>query len=230
VHSGKKEIINPMQTPPIFLWKGLIIGFSIAAPVGPIGVLCIRRTLINGRFSGFISGLGAATADAIYGTIAALGLAFITNLLVAQETWLRLLGGLFLCYLGYINFSEKPGKINHSIEILSSNKRSDRYRSAYLADYASTLLLTLTNPLTILSFIAIFGGLGLAEPATSPWAALALITGVFCGSVLWWFLLSTAANLFREKFLTPTGLQWVNRISGAVIFSFGVAALVSLLQ
>jgi len=93
-----------------FLLKGLIIGFSIAAPVGPIGVLCIRRTLTGGRASGLVSGLGAASADAIYGCIAGFGLAFISNFMISQQAWLRLIGGLFLCYFGLKTLLTKPAE------------------------------------------------------------------------------------------------------------------------
>ena len=134
-----------------FLPKGLIIGFSIAAPVGPIGVLCIRRTLAEGWPSGLVSGLGAASADAIYGSIAGFGLAFISNFLVSQQFWLRLVGGIFLCYLGTRTLLSRPAE-----------QAPVGKNGGLLAAYGSTLFLTLTNPMTIISFVAIFAGLGLA--------------------------------------------------------------------
>jgi predicted secreted hydrolase/threonine/homoserine/homoserine lactone efflux protein len=209
-----------------FLLRGFIIGISIAAPVGPIGVLCIRRTLANGRISGFISGLGAATADGLYGSLAALGLTFLIDLLVGGQTWLQSIGGLFLCYLGIKTFIERPApnpiskqetKLN-----LDSNHPSGR---SLLADYASTLLLTLTNPLTILSFAAIFAGLGLTAQAGSANQGLILVLGVFTGSATWWFVLSTLANVLRVRMLKPQGMRWINRISGVVIAGFGGLAL-----
>jgi threonine/homoserine/homoserine lactone efflux protein len=198
-----------------FLLRGLIIGFSIAAPVGPIGVLCIRRTLTDGRISGLVSGLGAATADAIYGCIAGFGLAFISNFLVSQQIWLRLAGGAFLCYLGLKTLFAKPSEQ----PVLA--KRNDLH-----GVYASTFFLTLTNPMTILSFMAIFAGLGLAGTSRNYGSAGVLVLGVFSGSALWWFLLSGAVALFREK-VNERGLQWVNRISGAIITGFGLFALLS---
>src|SRR5512143_860107 len=132
-----------------FYLRGLIIGFSIAAPVGPIGVLCIRRTLSDGRLYGFVSGLGAATADACYGTIAALGLTIVSTFLVEQANWLRLLGGLYLCYLGLKTFRSRPA--DRAVEATTREH-------GLLGAYASTLFLTLTNPLTILSFLAVFAG------------------------------------------------------------------------
>jgi threonine/homoserine/homoserine lactone efflux protein len=200
----------------IFLLKGFVIGFSIAAPVGPIGVLCIRRTLSNGWASGLISGLGAATADAIYGSIAGFGLTFISNFLVSQEVWFRLVGGAFLCYLGTKTFLSKASKLTGT-----SNK------IGFLGDYASTFLLTLTNPLTIISFAAVFAGLGLGTSAGDYLSAVFLVSGVFFGSVFWWFLLSGGIGLFRAKF-SFARLQWINRFSGVIIAFFGLIALVSL--
>jgi threonine/homoserine/homoserine lactone efflux protein len=200
-----------------FLLRGLAIGFSIAAPVGPIGVLCIRRTLDKGRASGLISGLGAATADAIYGCIAGFGLVFISNFLVSQQVWLRLIGGVFLCYLGLKTLLAKPG------EQAALGKRNGLVYS-----YASTFFLTLTNPMTIISFAAIFAGLGLASTGGNYVSAGVLVLGVFIGSALWWLILSSGVGVLRVKF-NPHGLQWVNRISGVIITGFGLFALLSAL-
>ena len=201
----------------IFLVKGIIIGFSIAAPVGPIGVLCVRRTLNNGWASGLFSGLGAATADAIYGSIAGFGLSFISNFLVSQQMWLRLAGGVFLCYLGGKTFLSRASDLEGSAK-----------RIGLLGDYASTFFLTLTNPLTIISFAAVFAGLGLGASPGDYLSALFLVAGVFSGSVSWWFLLSGGVGLFRPRF-SPAALRWVNRFSGVIIFVFGLLALLSLL-
>ena len=198
-----------------FLLKGLIIGFSIAAPVGPIGVLCVRRTLTEGRASGLVSGIGAATADAIYGCIAGFGVAFISNFLVSQQVWLRLIGGLFLCYLGPKTWLAKP------IEQAALPKGN-----GLIGAYASTFFLTITNPMTIISFAAIFAGLGLASTSRNYISAGGLVLGVFIGSALWWFFLSNLVGLFRARFNT-NGLQWVNRISGVIITGFGLFALLS---
>lgn len=199
------------------LLRGIIIGLSIAAPVGPIGVLCIRRTLAEGRAAGFVSGLGAATADAIYGSIAGFGLTFISGFLVDQQAWISLIGGLFLCYLGVRAFFAETAE----------ETDSERGRGL-LSAYSSTFLLTLTNPMTILAFAAIFAGLGVADTGRDYASAAVLVLGVFCGSVLWWFALSTIAGLFRERF-DLRALRWVNRASGVIVTGFGVAALISLL-
>jgi len=198
-----------------FLFRGLAIGFSIAAPVGPIGVLCIRRTLAKGRACGFVSGLGAATADAIYGSIAAFGLAFVSNFLVSQQVWLRLIGGLFLCYLGLKTLWARP-----------SEQEASGEGNGLIGAYASTFFLTLTNPMTIISFAAIFAGLGLAGTSGSYVSAGVLVFGVFMGSALWWLMLSSGVGACRSL-LNQQGLQWVNRISGAIILGFGLWALLS---
>jgi len=200
-----------------FLLRGLILGFSIAAPVGPIGVLCIRRTLANGRASGLVSGLGAASADAIYGSVAAFGLTVISSFLVERQTALRLVGGLFLLYLGVRTLLARPA--TETTVIASTSLGSD---------YATTFVLTLTNPMTILAFAAVFAGLGLTAGAGFG-SALLLVLGVFLGSALWWLLLVTIVSLVRHR-LTPTSLRWVNIASGVIITVFGLIALGSLMR
>ena len=196
------------------LLTGGILGFSIAAPVGPVGALTIRRTLAQGRLAGFLTGLGAATADSFYGAVAAFGLTFVTGFLMAQQGWLTLVGGLFLCYLGAATFLAKPAPIEHAPPI-----------STLLGAYASTVLLTLTNPATILSFMGIYAGLGLREAVASYGSASAFVFGVFVGSAAWWLLLSFGVGALRERVSTH-GLRWINRVSGAMIAAFGVLVLV----
>ena len=200
----------------VFFLRGLIIGFSIAAPVGPIGVLCISRTLTEGRISGLISGLGAATADALYGSIAAFGLAFISNILINQQGWIRLIGGVFLCSLGIKIFLSSPAK------------QAARVKGPGLVStYASTFFLTLTNPMTILSFAAIFAGLGVGSETANYLFAGTLVLGVFIGSAFWWLILSSGVSLIRKK-IESHRLRWVNRMSGIIITIFGILALLSL--
>lgn len=196
--------------------RGFLLGLAIAAPVGPIGVLCIRRTLSEGRAIGFISGLGAASADLLYGCVTAFGLTAISGLLVRQQTWLRLVGGLFLCYLGIRTLLARPG-----------NTAAGAKGSGPFGAYFSTLLLTLTNPVTILSFAAVFAGLGVGTTANSYAAAGAIVLGVFLGSAAWWFTLSGGVSLLRDRF-NQRALLWVNRISGIIILGFGGAALLSI--
>ena len=198
-----------------FFIKGLIIGFSIAAPVGPIGILCIRRTLAEGMVSGFLSGLGAATADATYGIIAGFSLTIISNFLIGQQVLLRLIGGIFLCYLGIRTFIKRPAEKPALVD-----------DKGLFGNYFSTFLLTLTNPMTIISFAAVFAGLGLGANSSSYVSSLILVIGVFLGSGSWWLILCLMVNLFRKRF-SITGLQWVNRVSGLVIMIFGLIALAS---
>jgi threonine/homoserine/homoserine lactone efflux protein len=198
-----------------FLLKGLVIGFSIAAPVGPIGVLCIRRSLSEGRRVGLATGVGAATADATYGGVAAFGLTAISSFLIGHRGWLELLGGLFLCWLGIRTFFSRPATREGEV-------RAGGLHSAFL----TTFFLTLTNPMTILSFVAVFAGLGLgASPDFI--AASVLVAGVFVGSALWWMLLSSGVALFQSR-VRSSWMQTVNRLSGCVIFAFGVYSLSTL--
>ncbi|MEW5938442.1 MAG: LysE family transporter [Chloroflexota bacterium] len=203
--------------PPVFL-QGLLLGFSIAAPVGPIGVLCIRRALAEGRATGFLSGLGAATADMLYGSIAAFGLTALSSLLIEQRFWLGLLGGLFLAYLGVKTFLAKPA------DRAASSGRAGRAGRA--GAYLSTFLLTLANPMTILSFTAMFAAMQFDLEGSA--SAATLVAGVFLGSAAWWLTLSLLVGLFRERF-TPAWMRWVNRLSGLVILGFGIVALSSLI-
>lgn len=199
---------------PLFL-RGLMLGFSIAAPVGPIGVLCIRRTLAHGRLHGFASGLGAATADMFYGAIAAFGLTAIANLLTAQQAWLRLLGGGFLLYLGVRTFLEKP----------AAEPARTTHGTGLGGAFVSTLFLTLTNPITIFAFMSIFAGLGVAQGTQTYWTgAVQVVLGVFLGSAAWWLILSGGVSLLRDRFTHHT-MQWINRSSGLFITAFGLLAL-----
>mgnify|MGYP006274451121 CR=1 FL=1 len=193
--------------------QGMGLGLAIAAPVGPIGLLCIRRSLTQGQWMGLATGMGAATADGLYGAIAGFGLTAMSELLVNQANGLKLIGGLFLCYLGLKAILSKPP----AVAVEASAK-------GLFGAYASTFVLTLTNPATILSFIAIFAGLGIVQADRSGFLSLVIVVGVFLGSALWWVCLSWGVTLFRQK-LTPTRLVWLNRLAGAAIFAFGVVAL-----
>jgi len=196
------------------LVQGIVLGFSIAAPVGPIGVLCIRRTLQNGFKSGLASGLGAASADAVYGTIAAAGLTLAADFLAKQHIWLGILGGAFLLFLGVKTFLSPPPDADGQAP--QTNKLG--------GDYLSTFLLTLSNPITIFSFAAMFGGLSAGTGTGFKTGAFVLVLGVFSGSALWWLGLSVSVNFFRKKFSAGV-MQWVNRLAGAVIVVFGLMML-----
>ncbi len=197
-----------------FLGRGLLMGLAIAAPVGPIGVLCIRRTLAYGRMTGLVSGLGAATADAVYGCIAGFGLTLVANVLQGYAVWIGLLGGLYLCYLGVKTFLSRP----------AAEAAAEISATGLLRAYVSTVFLTLTNPATILSFVTLFAGVGLARAGGNYLSASVLVLGVFLGSALWWVLLSGGVSLFRDR-LNTQRLQGINRISGLILVAFGIVAL-----
>lgn len=199
-----------------FFIKGIAIGFSLAIPVGPIGLLLIRRTLTRGRVAGLASGLGAATADAIYGCIAGFGVTLLSNFLLENSCVLRVVGGAFLCYLGMKIFLSKP-----------SEKRPSTEGSTLAGYYISTLILTLTNPATIIAFAAVFAASGVAHTHGHYWFTVFLVIGVFCGSALWWLILSSIVSIFHGRF-ESTGLTIINRVSGLLISAFGLAILVSL--
>jgi threonine/homoserine/homoserine lactone efflux protein len=198
-----------------FALKGVILGFSIAAPVGPIGLLCIRRSLANGMLAGFLSGLGAATADAAYGAIAGFGFATVSHWLIEQRRILAVVGGAYLCYLGVRSMLEKSERTGASPSAAVTNASA----------YTSTLLLTLTNPVTILSFVAIFAGLGLTV-STDYGRASQFVVGVFLGSALWWLLLSLTVARLRHT-LSPRSLHVINAAAGGVVVAFGLYALTS---
>ncbi len=197
--------------------KGLLLGLSIAAPVGPIGLLCIRRSLEAGFWPGVAGGLGTAVADAVYAAIAAFGLTAVSSLLLQGQEVLSIVGGAALIWLGWIAMTGKPPE-----------KAADAPISRSLwTTFASTFFLTMANPATILTFAAIFAGLGLAAVDTADGAAV-LVVGVFLGSMLWWATLSGAVTLLRQR-ISDTVILWINRASGVALAGFGAALLVGLL-
>lgn len=200
----------------LFFVQGLVIGFSIAAPVGPIGLLCIVRTLSAGRMAGLVSGLGAATADGIYGFIGGFGVTVLAQILMDHHVWFRVLGGIFLVCLGLKYLLSKP-----------SRRQEEADSRSLLADFGSTFVLTLTNPMTIISFAAVFASLGVGTTINTYRAAITLLIGIFCGSALWWVTLSFGVSLFRHR-IDANQLVWINRAAGTIIAGFGIAALASL--
>ena len=192
--------------------RGIILGFTIAAAVGPISLLVIRRTLAEGRVVGLVSGLGVATADGTYGAIAAFGLGAITDLLVGGQRLLGLVGGVFLLWLAWQTARAQP------TEPAATPERRGGLAGAYL----STLGLTLTNPMTILSFAALFAGLGIAPGNVAGAASLTL--GVFLGSASWWVVLTVVVGALRSR-VTKTWLGRINVVSGVVIGAFALVAI-----
>ena len=199
-----------------FFLRGWLIDLSIAATVGPMFMLCVQRTLRKGYRYGLLSGFGIATADGIYGSIAGFGLTTITTFLVRQQTWIRLIGGGFLLYLGIRTLLTKP------VERAASAREGSLLRA-----YLSTLALTLTNPVTILSFAAIFMGIGVGNTGGNYVTAMLVVLGVFLGSGCWWLILTSSLGLLRRNF-SQSWLYWLNRCSGAIIAIFGLVALVGL--
>ncbi len=200
---------------PLFFLKGLLVGLSISAPVGPMGLLCIRRTLAFGRLSGILTGLGVATADGTFSTLAAFGVAAISQVLAEHGLLFRLFGATVLCLLGARIFFSQVQAGTPEATLPAERK----FRM-----YGSALLLGLSNPLGILFFTAVFAGSGLADTNGSLPAAVLLVAGVASGSLLWWVILSTAVSLLGRK-LSPRALSWINRASGLLIALFGVLML-----
>ena len=219
---------------PTLLTRGFVLGFTIAAAVGPISLLCIRRTLTEGRGVGFVSGLGVATADATYGAMAAFGLTALTDLLVDGRGVLGVVGGLFLLWLAWRTFRAVPDEVGsasagpaHGGTANGNPARGGTAdgggrRRGLPGAYLSTLGLTLTNPMTILSFAALFVGLGVTGEDAA--GAALLTAGVFLGSAAWWVVLVGFIGAVRTR-ITPTGLRRINLLSGLLIGAFGLAAL-----
>lgn len=198
----------------IFL-KGLVVGFLIAAPVGPVNVMCVRRTIMHGRLVGLVSGLGAAAADTIFGAIAAFGLSFVYELLMTERFWLGIAGGALLMVMGVRTLFAEPPRPSDTPDPPN-----------LLGDFTSTLVLTLTNPVTIVSFLAAFTAVGVAADPGEPiglddWI---LLLGVFLGASTWWLFITAAVALFHGR-IPLTMLRWTNRIAGVVILAFAVGVL-----
>jgi len=202
-----------------FLYKGLLLGFSVAAPVGPIGILCINRTINKNFAAGFVSGLGAATADLIYGLIAGLGLTAISSFLINQKLWIQSIGLIFLFYMGIKTIMKKESEIEFSADA----------EKGLLKDYLSTLFLTVTNPMTILFFIAVFAGLGLSKAVNGFSSIIQLVLGVFIGSGIWWMFLCGLTTKLKTK-INKNVLRKIDLVSGLLILFFCLLILTNLIK
>jgi len=201
----------------IFLFvQAVLMGLVVAVPVGPLGLLCISRALGLGPTYGLFSGLGVATADALAAGIAALGITLVSGFLSEHQIILRLVGGAFLCYLGWKIYRTEPVA---QAPIKNIN--------GLVGAYATTLFLTISNPVTILSFIAIYAGWHVPSLDGHLVAAATLALGVFTGSALWWVALFICLKAFHEK-VNLRFLFWVHRVSGAIIAVCGIIVLFSL--
>ncbi|HRW62112.1 MAG TPA: LysE family translocator [Bacteroidales bacterium] len=200
-----------------FLIKGIIVGFLASVPLGPVGVLCIQRTINKGRVSGLFSGMGAATVDGFFALVAALGLTFIINFIEQQQFLIQLIGGSVLILLGAKVFNTNP---------IKQIRKHRRKKNKLIEDYFSVLLLTLSNPLAIFLFVAAFAGIGIVSSNDSHIKSSFIISGVFIGAMIWWGALTFFVDLFRKKFRLKQ-LWWINKIAGILIAGFGVAAMVA---
>lgn len=190
--------------------KSFTAAFLLSMPIGPVNLLCIRHTLASGWKVGFVAGLGSATADTIYSMLAAFGVSFIINFLLKEKMFFELGGGLFLCYLGVRTYLHVP-KENTTAQI----------GRGVLQAYAVAFFLTFSNPASVLSLMAVFAGLGVADQSRNPLSSVTLVLGVFSGASLWWLTLCSIVSLFRNKF-TAQGTRWLNRISGILITAIGL--------
>jgi threonine/homoserine/homoserine lactone efflux protein len=203
-----------------FFLKGIAFGFLLAATVGPMWVLCLRRTLAAGTLVGLASGMGIAVADGIYGAVAAFGLTAVSSFLLGQGFWIGLAGAAFLLWLGAKTLLAQPAPIE------SGNGAADASGRDLAAAFLSTLGLTLANPPTILAFAAIFAGLGLASNADYA-AAAVIVAGVFLGSAAWWLILAAGAGRLRTH-VGPGLMRAINRVSGCTILGFAAWQLAQL--
>lgn len=204
----------------IFIFiQGIILGFSASVPLGPMGLICIQKTLNRGRLAGLISGAGAAAADTFYATIAAFGISFITDFIHKEQFTLRIIGSIILVLLGYKIFITNP-----AIQI----RKQSRKKNNLLGDFVSIFFLTLSNPITVFFFGAVFASTGVLKGDNSFLELVEVVVGVFTGGMLWWLILTTVVNVFRSKFRLKR-LWWINKITGAIIVIFGIAAIIGTL-
>ena len=198
--------------------RGLLIGLMASIPLGPIGVLCIQRTLSKNHRAGFVSGLGAATADTIFATVAFFSLTFVMAFIQEHLVQIKALGGICVIIVGMRIFLTNP-----VIQI----RRNRAGKTNLWQDYLSVFLITLANPAFILVFVALFATFGFSNEILGALNGTAMIVGVFCGASAWWFILTFTVNLVRKKF-RPRHLLWMNRIAGAIIVVLGAVAILSM--
>ncbi len=207
--------------------KGFVVGLSIAMPVGPVNIMVIRRSLSHGHLRGFVSGLGAAVADCIYGGMAALGLTVVADFVTRHQVLLRFFGGLIMIWLGFSWLRRAIQPSPALCEIEGEPEPAKPSAHPLWGAFASALVLTLTNPITIFAFVAIFAGLGLGTSGRDSMGALMIVLGVGAGSGLWWLILSSGVSLVRHR-ITPRATTFINRLAGVILMAFGLAALISL--
>jgi len=202
----------------ILFCKGILIGFAIAAPVGAVGILCIRRTLSNHKLLATLTGMGSACADMFYGTVAAFSLAGITDFITKHEFYLKLFGGILIAWIGFAIIKHPSRKKTEEIEGIDSP----------LHAFTSAFVLTLSNPITLIVFAAAFTAMGVAPIYQSFTQASFLVAGVFIGASFWWIFLITTIYLLRHR-LSEAQLLWINHFSGVILIGFSVYILLSLI-
>ena len=199
-----------------YIIKGIVVGIAVSAPLGPLGILTVQRTINKGFFSGFVSGIGAAFADIIYAAIAGFGISIIANFLEANQIIIRVVGGVLIAAVGIKIFYSNPVK---------QIRKQRAQKTNFISDFISSFLITITNPLTVIVFGAAFAGLGLEESNTGSAITYTLV-GIFSGALLWWVGLTMLVNIFRKK-IRLRNLWWINKITGALIVVFGIAVGIS---
>lgn len=198
----------------IHLVKGVGLGLAVSAPIGPIGILCIQRTIARGRLEGLFVGLGATLADLIFAAVAGFGVSWINDFLLERAVALRILGAVVLWSVAIYVFVTPP-----------ESRAADVRGNGKLASLATTFTLMISNPMAALGFAAAFAAFGAGDPGNRVATAL-VVSGVGLGSVLWWGLLSLCVGAFRDRF-TPGVMVWINRGSGLLLAAFGVLAALS---
>lgn len=198
--------------------QGMIVGLTLAVPVGPISLVCIHRTVAGGRLHGIFSGLGVATSDSFYAAVAFLGLTAVSGLIIGHQAAFRLVAGIALVLVGIQVFRSVPAAVRESAKDPES----------YIRDYLSLLAIAAANPLTIIFFITILPGFGIVAHGTTIIAAVPFVAGVFLGSAVWWIILCGSLGSVRSR-LSVDNLRWINRISGILITCFGAGMLFLLL-
>jgi len=203
--------------------EGAAIGFLIAVPVGPAAVLCIRRSITVGAVAGYMTGIGAALGDAVFGAVAAFGLSIVEQFIIERERWLLGIGGIGLVIMGWVTMRHRPRTVGDPVADDREHRLATHFHYA-----SSSFFITVFNPLTVMAYGAAFAGRNLAGVGASLADAGLLVAAVFCGALAWWAIICTAAVSLRHSF-SGLGLLWLNRASGTVILGFGVVALISLL-
>ena len=201
----------------LFIIKGLLIGISVSAPLGPIGVLCIQRTLNKGFKSGFVSGAGAASADIIYAIIAGFSITYISDFLIEYQTYIRIIGGAFLILVGIRISISNPAKQIRKLRVKGNN---------YYKDYITSFLITVSNPITILAFGAFFTAFDMIDKNVNNFDITIMIIAVFSGSLIWWVSLISIVTIFKTR-IRLRNLLWINRITGILIVLFAAFVIIS---